>query len=72
MNPEKAKGPAADRTPRAATNANQAATVYPADRHELYMYGMDWRIRWLQRRRHWWLRTDAGRPQLEFIQRRAA
>lgn len=29
--------------------------------HERYMNGLAWRIRWLERHRHWWIRTVRGR-----------
>lgn len=40
--------------------------------HQTHMYGLAWRIRWLEGHRHWWLRTEAGRSQREFLDRRAA
>jgi hypothetical protein len=42
------------------------------DPHEVYMYGLAQRIRWLERHRHWWLYTSDGRHQREFLNRRAA
>lgn len=67
--PEKAEGPAADRTQETATTT-QPARAYPS--HETYMAQLASRIRWLEHRRHWWLRTPEGRSQLEFIERRDA
>jgi hypothetical protein len=25
--------------------------------HDIAMFGMAWRIRWLERHRHWWIRS---------------
>ena len=59
--------------PEAATAKRQARRhLTPTDPHDVYMFGMAWRIRWLNRHRHWYLRTPEGRAQLEFIERRDA
>ncbi len=55
MTPEKAEGPAADRTPKTATNAtNQAVTSYPD--HATHMRQLADRIGWLDRHEHWYRR----------------
>jgi hypothetical protein len=53
-----------------ADNTITAAGAYPD--HQTYMRGLGRRIRWLERHRHWWLRTEDGRPQREFLDRRDA
>ncbi len=55
MTSEKAEGPAADRTPSATSNANQAAG-YPSLGHEGHMRLLADRIAWLERHEHWWAR----------------
>lgn len=56
---------------RTATTTNQSAGN-PFLRHEGYMRLMAARLRWLERRHHWWLRTPEGQSQLEFLQSRDA
>jgi hypothetical protein len=29
--------------------------------HDIAMFGMAWRIRWLERHRHWWISVREGR-----------
>jgi hypothetical protein len=67
VNPDKRKpglGTRAD-----ATTRPQERESY-TDPHVIAMYGMARRIRWLETHRHWWLRTDDGRAQREFLDRR--
>jgi len=59
------------RLPELPATTNQAAG-YPFLGHEGYMRLLADRIRWLERRDHWWLRTEAGRPQRESLERQDA
>lgn len=67
-------------TPANATTKSYRQPEDYTDPHTTAMYGMAWRIAWLSRRRlgdgryprHWWLRTENGRAQLEFLDRRDA
>jgi hypothetical protein len=56
--------------PEAATAKQQ--TRGDSNGHQGYMRGLGRRIRWLERHRHWWLRTQDGRAQREFLDRRDA
>jgi hypothetical protein len=67
-----AKGPAVDRASRQAATTQARGDHSRDDRHDVVMYGLAWRIAWLQSHRHWWLRTDDGRAQLEFLEGRDA
>ena len=50
---------------------DQPAREYPS--HETYMrYTLGRRVAWLTDHRHWWLRTEDGRAQREFLDRRDA
>jgi hypothetical protein len=44
----------------------------PADPHDVYMRQLSRRIRWLERHRNWWLRTEDGQAQREFLDQRDA
>lgn len=54
----------------ADTKTYRQPESYPS--HETYMRGLGRRIVWLRSHRHWWLRTEDGRAQREFLDRRDA
>ena len=63
------------RPPGWGANANGYQAESPqayTDPHTIGMSQMASRIRWLERHRHWWLRTEDGRAQREFCDRRDA
>jgi hypothetical protein len=71
VNPGKRKAPegtGADAT----TKHHQPESYNTSFGHEGYMRLLGDRVRWLERHRHWWLRTEVGRLQREFIERRDA
>jgi hypothetical protein len=39
----------------------QTPTRNDSTPHDIAMFGMAWRIRWLERNRHWWIRSIKGR-----------
>ena len=72
MTSEKAEGPAADRTPRTATDTTQAAESYDIPAHRLHPAEADLRfvVNTIRRdRHHWWLYTWDGRKQRELLER---
>lgn len=63
MNPGKRKAP--EGTGADAITRHHQPESYTS--HETYMRQLDWRIRWLERHEHWWIRdlrrqcSDDGR-----------
>jgi hypothetical protein len=45
-----------DDGPRLFTEG-QTPTYLNSTPHDIAMFGMAWRIRWLERHTHWWLRS---------------
>jgi hypothetical protein len=70
VNPDKRKPP--PRTGAYATTRPDQSEAYTGLDHVGHMRLLDDRIRWLETHRHWWLRTDDGRAQREFLDRRGA
>lgn len=68
MNPRERKAP--EGTGADANTRHHQPESYTD--HQTYMRQLGDRIAWLRRHRHWWLRTEAGRPQLDFLERRDA
>lgn len=66
--PDMAEG-SADNRALEHTN-NQLPELYLD--HQTTMRQLADRIRWLERHRSWWLFTEAGRAQRDFLDRRAA
>jgi len=71
MTPGMEGGPAHHRPPEDPATAKRQA-LGDSNGHQGYMRGLGRRIRWLERHRHWWLRTEDGRAQREFLDRRDA
>ena len=66
-----AEGPREGGHQRTGTGQSESYSQ-PVTPHETWMYGLGRRIRWLDHHRHWWLRTEEGQAQREFLDRRDA